>query len=165
MRPPKFLEPDPARACECRTALAALDSFYMAAGFVKDEYTMLKDTRDRIVATSITATWKYSSQLPDYHAPFTAVTKAMAEEFFGPPVKGVYSPSVQFTLFKMAEAAIRAVSALESVYMNLPNIHFLPCTAVNSEPFADDIYVATSDPAGNIEAVVTRKGLTPHARL
>lgn len=137
----------------------------VVAGFVKDEYTMLKDTNERIVATSITATWKYSSQLPDYHVPYKAVTEAFASAFFGPPQKGVYSPSVQFTLFKMAEAAIRSVSALESVYLNLPNIHFLPCNPVNSEPFADDVYVATSDPAGNIEAVVTRKGLTPHARL
>ena len=126
---------------------------------------MLKDTKERIVATSITATWKYASQLPDYHAPFAAVTSAFAGGFFGPPINGVYSPSVQFTLFKMAEAAIRAVSSLESVYMNLPNIHFLPCNPVNSEPFADDVYVATSDPAGNIEAVVTRKGLSPHAML
>ena len=136
-----------------------------SAGFTKDEYTMLKDTRERIIATSVTATWQYAGQLPDYHGPFAAVTGAFAKEFFGPPIKGVYSPSVQFTLFKMAEAAIRAVSSLESVYMNLPNIHFLPCNPVNSEPFADDVYVATSDPAGNIEAVVTRKGLSPHAML
>lgn len=146
-------------------SLTSFEDSEHVAGFLKDEYTMLKDTRERIVATSATATWKYSAPLPDYHAPFDSVTKAFAGAFFGPPVEGVYSPSVQYTLFTMAKAAIQAVSAVESVYMNMPNVHFIPCNPVNSEPFADDVYVATSDPAGNIEAVVTRKGLTAHAKL
>jgi urate oxidase len=66
---------------------------------------------------------------------------------------------------RMAEAAIKAVSAVDSVYLNLPNLHFIPCYPVNSEPFADDVYVATNEPSGNIEAVVTRKGIVPHAKL
>lgn len=27
-------------------------------GYLKDEYTLLNETRDRIMATSVTATWK-----------------------------------------------------------------------------------------------------------
>lgn len=31
--------------------------------------------------------------------------------------------------------------------------------------FEDDVYVATSEPHGNIEAVITRKDMQPHCRL
>ena len=33
-------------------------------GFLKDKYTALPDSTDRILATSITATWKYQAQVP-----------------------------------------------------------------------------------------------------
>lgn len=113
----------------------------------------------------MTATWAYAHPLPDYHAPYTAIKEALASAFFGPPLKGVYSPSVQFTLYRMGEAAVQAVSAVESIYLNMPNLHFLPCNPVNSEPFADDVYVATSEPHGTIEATITRKEAVPHAKL
>lgn len=145
--------------------VAQINVSHTPAGFLKDEYTRLKDTNERIVASSVTATWSYVHPLPDYHAPFAAVKEALADAFFGPPQKGVYSPSVQFTLFRMGEAAVRAVAAVDSIYLNMPNIHFLPCEAVNSEPFADDVYVATSEPHGTIEATVTRKDAAPHAKL
>jgi urate oxidase len=53
---------------------------------------------------------------------------------------------------------------VDSVFMNMPNLHFIPCNPVTSS-FDNDVYVATSEPHGNIEAVVTRKGARPHARL
>lgn len=31
--------------------------------------------------------------------------------------------------------------------------------------FEDDVYIATSEPHGNIEAVVTRKDVQPHSKL
>ena len=46
-----------------------------------------------------------------------------------------------------------------------PNLHFNPCAPVTST-FDNDVYVATSEPHGNIEAVVTRAaGVQPHCRL
>ena len=38
------------------TVLKTTQSGY--EGFLKDKYTILKDTSERIVATSITATWR-----------------------------------------------------------------------------------------------------------
>jgi urate oxidase len=134
-------------------------------GFIHDEYTLLPDSRDRILASAITATWKYSSEQPCYHQPFKSIKAAMASEFFGPHHGGVYSPSVQYTLFQMGKAAIAAVAAVESVYIYMPNLHFLPCKVVNSEAFEDDVYVATSEPHGTIETTITRDGVMPHARL
>lgn len=57
-----------------------------------------------------------------------------------------------------------SVPEVESVFLNMPNLHFIPCTPVTST-FDHDVYVATSEPHGNIEAVVTRGAAAPHSRL
>jgi hypothetical protein len=36
------------------------------------------------------------------------------------------------------------------MFLNMPNLHFLPCAPVGCK-FEDDVYVATSEPHGNIE--------------
>ena len=36
---------------------------------------------------------------------------------------------------------------VESVFLNMPNLHFIPCAPVGSK-FEDDVYVATSEPHG-----------------
>ncbi|EFN58834.1 hypothetical protein CHLNCDRAFT_20118 [Chlorella variabilis] len=133
-------------------------------GFLHDKFTTLPDVTDRIVATSVTATWKYSRAPPCYNAAFDAVRQAFCSAFFGPVKGGVYSPSVQYTLYRMAQGAIAKVSEVDSVFLNMPNLHFLPVAPVTSR-FDDDVYVATSEPHGNIEAVVTRPSAQPHCRL
>lgn len=56
------------------------------------------------------------------------------------------------------------IPEIKSVFLNMPNLHFLPCNPVTSK-FEDDVYVATSEPHGNIEAVITRGQVQPHCRL
>jgi urate oxidase len=56
------------------------------------------------------------------------------------------------------------VPEVSSVFLNLPNLHFLPCSPVGST-FEQDVYVATSEPHGNIEATVTRGNMQPHCKL
>jgi hypothetical protein len=56
------------------------------------------------------------------------------------------------------------VPQIGSVFLNMPNLHFIPCNPVTSK-FENDVYVATSEPHGNIEAVVTRGMVAPHAKL
>lgn len=144
---------------------------------------------------------RYSSPPSCYDAAYAAVKQAFVSAFFGPPKGGVYSPSVQYTLFRMGQEALaRCVSGVgcvqgpcvhgllssradprpaplapgpppacsvpevDSVFLNMPNLHFIPCAPVTSR-FDDDVYVATSEPHGNIEAVVTRPKAQPHCRL
>jgi urate oxidase len=159
----------PLRSCmpppSVRTTQALASAPPPRAGYKMDEYTLLKETKERMLASSVTTTWKYSSELDDYQEAFENAKAAIAGQFFGPPAGGVYSPSVQFTLFNMGKAAIEAVQAIESVYLYMPNIHFLPCNPVNSAPFADDVYVATSEPFGTIETTITRGKIKPHKQL
>lgn len=49
---------------------------------------------------------RYSSPPRCYEAAFEATKAALAKTFFGPVRGGVFSPSVQFTLFQMGKAAI-----------------------------------------------------------
>lgn len=138
-------------------------------GFLRDAHTALPDSTDRMMATSVTATWRYSPaavQGPagafDYDAAFAAARSGLLDAAFGPAKGGVYSPSVQYTLFEMAGLAMRRCSAVESVFLNMPNLHFIPARIEGPPPynrFEDDVYVATSEPHGNIEACVTRKQL------
>lgn len=55
---------------------------------------------------------RYSAPVRDYTAAYRAVKDSMSEAFFGPCKGGVYSPSVQYTLFEMARMAIDRCSAL-----------------------------------------------------
>jgi len=135
-------------------------------GFLRDPLTTLPESRDRIMASSVTAHWRYAPGAPPacFDAAHAAARAALAAAFLGPAAAGVYSPSVQFTLHRMAAAALAAVPAAQSIYINAPNLHFLPVAPVGSA-FRDDVYAATSEPHGNIEAVVTRAGAAPHCRL
>lgn len=138
-------------------------------GFLRDAHTALPEATERMMATSVTATWRYSPsavQGPagsfDYDKAYDAVRSGLLDAAFGPPKGGVYSPSVQYTLYEMAGCAMRRCAQVESVYLNMPNLHFLPARVVAPAPydtFEDDVYVATSEPHGTIEAVVTRRQL------
>lgn len=136
-------------------------------GFVRDKYTTLPEARNRIVATSVTTTWRYATLPADYDRAYAAARSAMVQTFFGPPKGGVYSPSVQYTLFRMANSALAAVPEIDSVFLNMPNLHFHPVSPVAcAEGFDNDVFVATSEPHGNIEAVVTRGShVDPHCKL
>ncbi|KAL5976490.1 hypothetical protein ACLOJK_020823 [Asimina triloba] len=55
-----------------------------------------------------------------------SVKKVLIDTFFGAPKKGVYSPSVQNTLYLMAKAVLNRFPDIESVELRMPNLHFLP---------------------------------------
>ncbi|KAJ8756350.1 hypothetical protein K2173_025162 [Erythroxylum novogranatense] len=137
-------------------------------GFVRDRYTALPDTRERILATEVTATWRYSyesiSSVPQkslYFAErYADVKQVLVNTFFGPPTGGVYSASVQSTLFQMAKAVLNRFPDISSVELKLPNLHFLPVNILSKEnsivKFEDDVYLPTDEPHGTIEASLSR---------
>ncbi|KAK6271206.1 hypothetical protein POUND7_008304 [Theobroma cacao] len=103
-------------------------------GFIRDKYTALPETRERMLATEVTASWRYSyesvSSIPQkplyFNECYLNVKKVLADTFFGPPDGGVYSASVQSTLFHMAKAVLSRFMDISSVQLKMPNIHFLP---------------------------------------
>ena len=121
------------------------------AGFPRDAFTTLPETHDRILATSVTASWTYRRGTTDFGARHR-VRSALVETFAAHK-----SESVQHTLYAMANAALEACADATAITLSMPNRHHL---LVNLEPFGldnpNEIFVATEQPYGLIEATVTR---------
>jgi urate oxidase len=122
------------------------------AGFPRDRYTTLKDTDDRIFATSVWARWEYASSEPDFAGARAAIRTAMLETF-----AGHHSLSVQQTLYAMGEAALGASAAISRIRISMPNQHRI---LVDLSPLGlanqNEVFVTTSEPYGLIEATVGR---------
>ena len=121
-------------------------------GFLRDRYTTLAETSDRILATVITARWSYSGMDIDFTAAWGAVRETILEAF-----SDHYSPSVQFTLHHMGKAVLDARPEVERISFSLPNKHHL---LYDLERFGleneNEIFQATDEPYGLIEGTVER---------
>lgn len=119
-------------------------------GFQRDRFTTLKETSDRILATSVTAAWTHSA--PERRPSFDAVRKTLLDSFAAHD-----SASVQHTLYAMGEAALAAHPGLLRIRLTMPNKHHL---LVDLSPFGlkneNEIFVATDEPFGLIEGTITR---------
>ncbi|HVT39470.1 MAG TPA: urate oxidase [Gemmatimonadaceae bacterium] len=124
------------------------------SGFPRDAYTTLKETRDRIFCTSVSARWRYGEAPTDPDAAFGAVRQALLATF-----ATHRSESVQHTLYAMGEAALGASDEADEIRLSLPNRHHL---LVDLAAFGldnpNEIFVPTREPYGLIEATVRRKG-------
>ncbi|HET7231450.1 MAG TPA: urate oxidase [Longimicrobium sp.] len=122
-------------------------------GYIKDRFTTLPETRDRIFSTVVSARWAYSAAPADFDAAFAAVRTAMLETFAGHDSK-----SVQQTLFAMGTAAIDAVPEVSEIRLSLPNRHYLLFDLARfGMENANEVFVPTSEPHGLIEATVVRE--------
>jgi urate oxidase len=123
------------------------------AGFLRDAYTTLEETGDRILATDVEAHWKYVRPPRDYTAAWSAARASLLETF-----ARHRSASVQQTLYAMGEAALARCPEIGEIRLILPNRHHL---LVNLAPFGldnpNEIFVATREPYGRIEAVIVRE--------
>ncbi len=121
-------------------------------GFPRDRFTALAETDDRLMATKLTAIWRYGSPEIDFDGTWTAVRTTLLEVF-----ADHHSPSVQTSIWIMAKAMLERHQELDEVRMVLPNLHHWP---VDLAPFGmtNDkvVYVATTEPHGLIEATVRR---------
>jgi len=124
------------------------------AGFLRDEYTVLAETDDRILATEITAEWTYvEGSDPAYDDVRTVARQALVSSF----AMHDDSQSVQHTLYVMGEAVIDACADVAEITLRMPNKHHI---AVDLSPFGIDndhaVFVATDRPFGVIEGTVRR---------
>ena len=121
------------------------------SGFPRDEFTTLPATDDRILATAVTAAWTYRAGTTDFAAR-ERVRQALVETF-----AAHMSRSVQHTLYAMGEAALAAVADVTEITLSMPNRHHL---LVDLTPFGldnpNEIFVATTEPYGLIEATIRR---------
>ncbi len=121
-------------------------------GFLRDRYTSLPETSDRILATIITARWSYRGRDIDFEASWRGVRQTILEAF-----SDHYSPSVQFTLHHMGEAVLNACSEVERISFSLPNKHHLLYDLVRfGLENENEIFHVTTEPFGLIEGTIER---------
>jgi urate oxidase len=122
------------------------------SGFHRDQFTSLKETDDRIMATIVTARWDYRGTDVEWGEMWAGVRDTVLASF-----GDHYSPSVQFTLHRMGEAVLEAYPAVERIRFSLPNKHHL---LYDLGRFGLDnpnmIFHATTEPYGLIEGTVER---------
>jgi urate oxidase len=122
-------------------------------GFLRDEYTTLADADDRILATSLTATWRHASpEAIDWNASYDEVRSVLLETF-----ASTYSHALQETLWRMGRAVLERRPDLAEISFSAPNKHH---HLVDLEPFGvpndGEVFIAADRPYGLIEATVTR---------
>jgi urate oxidase len=128
------------------------------AGFLVDDYTTLPPTHDRVLATSLTATWAHSPAAVergvDWASAYDAVRGALLDRF-----AHVHSLALQQSLWEMGKAALEAQPGVASIELVAPNIHHI---AVDLTPFGLDnpgeVFHVTDRPYGLIEVTVQRDG-------
>lgn len=121
-------------------------------GFLKDDYTTLPETDDRILATSLTASWRWSDLDVDWNAAYGQVRATLLETF-----ATTYSRALQETLWLMGRAALETQPSIAEISFAAPNRHHL---LVDLSPFGvanpGEVFIAADRPYGLIEATVTR---------
>lgn len=116
-------------------------------GFPRDQYTTLAETKDRILATEVTARWRYRSASVDWSGAYALARQALLEAF-----AGTYSYSLQQTLYAMGSAIIETVPDVCEVRLALPNKHhFLVDLTPFGQPNDNEVYYAADRPYGLIE--------------
>jgi urate oxidase len=78
--------------------------------FLRDDFTTLPDANDRLLATSLTASWVYEKTPASYATANAKIIQAMLEVF-----STRFSPSVQSTQYHMGEAALNACPEISRI--------------------------------------------------
>lgn len=122
------------------------------SGFPRDRFTTLADTDDRLMATKLTAIWRYGAPDVDFDTTWNGVRATLMEVF-----AEHHSPSVQTSIWIMAKAMLERHEELDEVRMVLPNLHHWTAD-LSAFGMTNDrvVYVATTEPHGLIEATVRR---------
>jgi len=120
--------------------------------FLRDEFTTLPETSDRICATKLKATWAFARKPKSYSVTNRKIIDAMLATF-----AKSFSPSVQVTLFQMGEEALKVAKEISKISIAMPNKH---CLLINLKPFGlenkNELFVPTDEPHGQIEGTVAR---------
>jgi urate oxidase len=122
------------------------------AGFLKDRYTTLPETDDRIMSTALIAQWRYSGRDVDWDKTWADVRRILLERF-----ATVHSRALQQTLWEMGRGVLEEHPEIAEISLQAPNKHHF---VVDLSPFGmenpNEVFYAADRPYGLIEATVKR---------
>jgi len=126
-------------------------------GYIKDRYTTLAETRDRIMATSLAARWRFVDARGDWAQSFVEIRRLLLDTF-----ASQHSLSLQQTLYAMGAAVLESKPEVAEVRLTMPNKHHF---AVDLTPFGmtndNEVFFAADRPYGLIEGTVMRDDSPP----
>ncbi len=121
-------------------------------GYIQDPYTTLKETKDRILATAVRATWRYATANVDFNALWKGVRQSIVDTFASHD-----SLSVQHTLHAVGKQVLKACPEIAEIQITMPNRHAL---LVDLSPFGldnpNEVFQPLDEPSGYIEAKLAR---------
>jgi urate oxidase len=127
------------------------------AGFLHDRYTTLAETHDRVLATSLTARWRYMRAEGDWNAVNASIRRVLIEKF-----ATVRSRALQQTLWEMGKAVLATHAEIAEIRLSAPNKHHF---LVDLSPFGLDnrgeVFHADDRPYGLIQCAVQRDDAPP----
>lgn len=123
-------------------------------GFLRDRYTTLAEAADRILATSLTARWRYMTADVPWDEAFTQVRQVLLERFAVP-----HSRALQQTLWDMGSAALAARDDIAEIRLSAPNKHhFLADLSPYGLDNPGEVFHADDRPYGLIQCAAVREG-------
>jgi len=141
------------------TLLNSADSEFW--GYIKDRYTTLAETTDRILATDVTARWRHTAVNLDGGGDW-GTSHAEARRHLIEAFAQTYSRSLQQTLYAMGERVLQHRPEIAEIRLVLPNKHHF---TVDMAPFGiknpGTTLYASDRPYGLIEGTILRDDSPP----
>lgn len=127
------------------------------AGFLQDSYTTLAETHDRVLATSLTASWRHIRPEGDWDVLHASIRQVLIEQF-----ATVHSLALQQSLWEMGRAVLAAHEEIAEIRLSAPNKHHF---LVDLSPFGlvnqGEVFHADDRPYGLIQCAVQRDDAPP----
>jgi urate oxidase len=121
-------------------------------GFLRDPYTTLGDTCNRILSTNLRAHWLYAGNEIPFSQTWYGVRQVLLEKFADHD-----SHSLQHTLYAMGEAILNNFDSIREIRLSLPNRHY---NLVDLSPFdltnENEVFLPIAEPHGLIEATLKK---------
>ncbi|MDO6431899.1 urate oxidase [Flavitalea sp. BT771] len=120
--------------------------------YIKDKYTTLKETSDRIFSTECDITWIYENLPANPDHLYAAIREDLLQTF-----SNHKSLSVQHTLYAMGANVLKDFPEVKEITLKMPNKHHI---LFNLQQFGMDnnneVFIATDEPYGYITGTLTR---------
>ena len=120
--------------------------------YIKDKYTTLKETADRIFSTQADINWTYDGLPSNPSRLYTDIRDRLLQTFATHK-----SLSVQHTLYAMGEDVLKNFAPVKEITLKMPNKHHI---LFNLQQFGADnnneVFIATDEPYGFITGTLSR---------
>lgn len=123
-------------------------------GFLRDRFTTLQESADRLIATDLTARWRYGWPEVPFATQWHQVRQVLLETFAEHE-----SRSFQHTLFALAQAVLDQCPPVERIHLRLDSFH---PRLVDLSPFSmenTEVYERADSARTVVEATVSRDEL------